>query len=1188
MDQIILSVGLVKPKPGIFKDYVQFLLILATPVEVQIVAVVFDQGELSLLPTNYSISTDGVNMLNICGSSNGRIFLCGGDGHLYEMLYESKGGFFKRKVRKLNHTQNFFGNLMPSFLKWSNDEPIIDISIDTSRKYLYTLSESSVIDVWYLGSSGDEMIKITTYSDGFKDAQRSLSVDISDSVPLLNKQNFKLISITAIPNRSAESEFVLIAISKQGHQFFFSASMIGDKFSNLYVKSVHYSPLRKSQNAAPNPNGSNVVTEIHESFYSNGVFLLADAMTEEKDRLITILRETSRNGQFSKVFETVQEFDVQGKTLAVAERPLKLQVSFGSEIELTRQYNELTTQHYHPPREFICLSNTGIQIITKRRPVDLLKIILQDSSNDSQDLINNFFQQYGKDEGCYMALLIACANEEFDHSTGISGSEIIRKASDIFFAMGGEPTLSRSISGYTQPGSSIPITSNIIYSSSHNALMLYFSRIIGPIWFSPIVNGREATIEGNKKFEITNVRYQNNELIFLKNKLKGLDKFLKNNSSLYDFESSSYKQKSQFGDRQGLLLQNNKQVDDARRFQQDTIKLLFNANKRSIQILTFLEILNRFSLVNYLRGVNEKILKLLHSLEFNHFVWKQDSGMMKDLIRLIIRKSDNEDGVVDVLFRQLETDCPNFFTAADIKECEGFEKLNLAKKIHDEDNSKIIRHKALEAFLDAVRYAGSSRGHIDIAPVCRQFRKLGDYSSAIKLALQSALIIDPNNLAYDIIISPQNENAAVREAYEKRSNCYNAALETLQELYNPEPLRESSKQSLKELPRKKLSGQERILERNKIIAEMTKSNDQLFHLQLFEWYIQNRKNNIDELLNLRSPYLEDYLRNKYPNSNILAKFYDYHEKWNQAAEVLSQMADTTEEDVPLDTRIAYLTKAISSLKLSNSTGTSLQNRLDVALVQKSVLSHLKQAFSSQNLVKEKEDYELAIKELDSQLKSLTELYNKYTVPFRLFEASLEVLQCSDYNIMQPIYHLWVQIVVGCISKYEDPQRSKIELLSKISTLAKKYYPSKYFPVDFIISMIEKLSFRLNIEPGWLCKSLLDPHIIIPYDVLYSAYKRIHLFLVNREEYPIPYDIDPKYFLLTPSDDSRRHIIATLLFILEKWIESSSKNEDIFLSHEIYSSDLGMLESDTKRLGQDSSQNFSNDALLSKLSKLKKL
>jgi hypothetical protein len=56
LDQVIISVALVAPKPGIFKDYIKYVLVVATSVEVVLVAVTFSNGidEINLLESNSS------------------------------------------------------------------------------------------------------------------------------------------------------------------------------------------------------------------------------------------------------------------------------------------------------------------------------------------------------------------------------------------------------------------------------------------------------------------------------------------------------------------------------------------------------------------------------------------------------------------------------------------------------------------------------------------------------------------------------------------------------------------------------------------------------------------------------------------------------------------------------------------------------------------------------------------------------------------------------------------------------------------------------------------------------------------------------------------------------------------------------------------------------------------------------
>ena len=88
--QCIISVALVNPKAGVFKSSVKWCLVVTTPDEVILLALAPLEGSaaIRLVPTHFSVPTDDVRMLSVCGTTAGRIFLGGEDGCLYEMTYE--------------------------------------------------------------------------------------------------------------------------------------------------------------------------------------------------------------------------------------------------------------------------------------------------------------------------------------------------------------------------------------------------------------------------------------------------------------------------------------------------------------------------------------------------------------------------------------------------------------------------------------------------------------------------------------------------------------------------------------------------------------------------------------------------------------------------------------------------------------------------------------------------------------------------------------------------------------------------------------------------------------------------------------------------------------------------------------------------------------------------------------------
>lgn len=181
ISDVIVSVALTTPKPNMFLKTVEYFLIVATTVEVLVLALSWDdhfieenrlkegllatnagvsasssvgvgssragkknatnpKSELKVLPTKYVIPTDSVTIVKVLGTSCGRIFLAGVDGNMHEIIYDYVAdtwmnqilGFAAAagddaddrsrgsyKVQKLTHSTSAFQlvNLLPDFIK---------------------------------------------------------------------------------------------------------------------------------------------------------------------------------------------------------------------------------------------------------------------------------------------------------------------------------------------------------------------------------------------------------------------------------------------------------------------------------------------------------------------------------------------------------------------------------------------------------------------------------------------------------------------------------------------------------------------------------------------------------------------------------------------------------------------------------------------------------------------------------------------------------------------------------------------------------------------------------------------------------------------------------------------------------------------------------------------------------------
>jgi hypothetical protein len=100
----------------------------------------------------------------IDSTEEGRIFLGGSDGSLYELQYQSEAGWWTPQCKKTNWSSSVLSSslsiLVPRFMKWQSSDGILDIAVDRERGILFTLSEFGTITVYDLGENRDTMRRV--------------------------------------------------------------------------------------------------------------------------------------------------------------------------------------------------------------------------------------------------------------------------------------------------------------------------------------------------------------------------------------------------------------------------------------------------------------------------------------------------------------------------------------------------------------------------------------------------------------------------------------------------------------------------------------------------------------------------------------------------------------------------------------------------------------------------------------------------------------------------------------------------------------------------------------------------------------------------------------------------------------------------------------------------------------------
>lgn len=91
-----------------------------------------------------------------------------------------------------------------------------------------------------------------------------------------------------------------------------------------------------------------------------------------------------------RLTETAMISSVEGKIWAMSEVP---GVNFAGAIDSSIVRNELAVQLSRSPREYLVLTNSGVNVFAKRRPVDILQQLLLEGRGAESD-VAAFFNKY--------------------------------------------------------------------------------------------------------------------------------------------------------------------------------------------------------------------------------------------------------------------------------------------------------------------------------------------------------------------------------------------------------------------------------------------------------------------------------------------------------------------------------------------------------------------------------------------------------------------------------------------------------------------------------------------------------------------------------------------------------------------------------------------------------------------------
>lgn len=947
----ITAVKFIVPRAGVFTKAITHLLVVATTVEILLIGVSASQGPsgaktVTLYSTGMSLSTKGVDVRLIEGSSaNGRIFFTGGgDNDVFELTYQQEEKWFASRCAKVNHTSPGYVALMP----WSpkSSEHVKDIVVDDTRNLLYTLSSESTIRIFHMDTP-------TTLTQVVVKSRNEILRDISHMIsqtPLLSN-TMSIVSINTIPAKEA-AKLHLMAVTSTGCRLFLSATRgygylagKGEAPTSMQVQHIKFPPkeLQQGQSSPSYQAGDQPINTMSRALensrlglrYPPGLFLCVLSRPSRPDIDVMFLSapDTGRiaaqarevTAQATKYYEQGFWMAVNGRVedISLATKPFAASSTpqgFGNELAI--QFDEVST-------EFAILTNSGVQMVRRRRLVDIFAAVLRDGGGDEgiEGEMKRFIRTYGRAEVTAAALAVACGQgAELSSSSArvvkVADPAIKEAARKVFVEHGGRPSINEN----AVADNTVQAIDHVRPSARHEGLALYISRIVRSLWRAPVVS--QVSLPGGAISIISTIAPS--KLKMVQDDLAELEEFLEKNSTFIEGLSGP----------EGLQRVASKQEEIALQGEHQALYSLKTLNKNIVEGISFVSMLFEERVDELWVSLDDTTRQRLRDLTYQTlFSANEGKDLGKVLVKAIVNRNIANGSNVDTVADALRRKCKSFCSADDVLIFKAQEQLKRASELGaNTDQGRNVLNESLRLF-DQV---AASLSPENLETTVQQYVSLHFYAGAIQLALKVAQEIDRGNRALVWV----NENKPLNDGrvalYERRKRCYDLVHGILSRV----------DQASRQQP-EVTDGRYSVIatKRQEAYEVVNLSHDELFQYDLYDWYLSQGWD--DRILAVESEYVVLYLQQKsistVEHADLLCRYYAHKFRFHEAASVQLQLAKS---DFPLSLkrRIEYLSQARANAAVDTK-GIRRQVRqvllhevselLEIANIQDDILQKLK-------------------------------------------------------------------------------------------------------------------------------------------------------------------------------------------------------------------------------------------------------
>jgi len=450
----ISSCALIPSKPGVFIDEIQLVLVLSTKATLQLIGLSRDAatGELKMYDTDMVVETDGNEMTSIVGTTDGRVFMTGiDDGCLYELFYQAEEGWFSKRVRLENRSVGPLNRLIPGVLGTRYNgpstslrasfpyiilislllDPIVSLLYDSERSYLHTYAREGALQTYTLKSG--QFTPLFHIPSLYRAIQPALPINATGKRHTVDRVSFGVASMHAIPLSESRS-ICLVMVSFSGLRIYLSDT-------SSYGSGAMFNPagaanLRVAHIRFPPGTDAQLPGEVLNADYLAGSFVCAYSDDPSKDTS-PVFCAVADVGRLVKAQESAQPPPQQqqqgiyggmgmgygyaaprppmhewavtpripGRPWAVDHLPLHTQTT----ATPTGALHVLATQFVRPPEQFLVLTNQGLNFFVRKRPVDVLRMILERGEGVGSAGGQNGGGVGAFADACVLSLLSGCA-----------------------------------------------------------------------------------------------------------------------------------------------------------------------------------------------------------------------------------------------------------------------------------------------------------------------------------------------------------------------------------------------------------------------------------------------------------------------------------------------------------------------------------------------------------------------------------------------------------------------------------------------------------------------------------------------------------------------------------------------------------------------------------------------------------